>query len=113
MRKFTRRAAGLAAAATIALIGGGASAQQALKFAHVYETSEAYHTAALWAAEQIAERTDGRYTMEVFPASSLGKETDINQGLTLGTVEHHLHRHELRRALVRAADHRLGALHVP
>ncbi|MEZ5858198.1 MAG: sialic acid TRAP transporter substrate-binding protein SiaP [Geminicoccaceae bacterium] len=87
MRKFTRRAAGLAAAATIALIGGGASAQQALKFAHVYETSEAYHTAALWAAEQIAERTDGRYTMEVFPASSLGKETDINQGLTLGTVD--------------------------
>ena len=25
--------------------------------------------------------------MEVFPASSLGKETDINQGLTLGTVD--------------------------
>ncbi|MCB1990210.1 MAG: sialic acid TRAP transporter substrate-binding protein SiaP [Geminicoccaceae bacterium] len=84
---MSRRALGASVAAAMALLAGGASAQQALKFAHVYETSEAYHTAALWAAEQIAERTDGRYTMEVFPASSLGKETDINQGLTLGTVD--------------------------
>jgi tripartite ATP-independent transporter DctP family solute receptor len=62
-------------------------AQTKLKFAHVYETSEPYHTAALWAAGEIAKRTGNRYTMEVFPASSLGKETDINQGLTLGTVD--------------------------
>jgi len=65
----------------------GALAQQKLKFAHVYETSEPYHTAAVWAAGEIAKRTSNRYTMEVFPASSLGKETDINQGLTLGTVD--------------------------
>lgn len=64
-----------------------AEAQQELKFAHVYEVTEAFHDAALWAADEIAARTDGRYTMEVFPASSLGKETDINQGLTLGTVD--------------------------
>ncbi len=64
-----------------------ASAQQQLKFAHVYESSEPYHEWALWAAEQLAERTDGRYTMEVYPASSLGKESDIIQGLTLGTVD--------------------------
>ena len=66
---------------------GGALAQTKLKFAHVYETSEPYHTAAVWAAGEIAKRTANRYTMEVFPASSLGKETDINQGLTLGTVD--------------------------
>jgi tripartite ATP-independent transporter DctP family solute receptor len=64
-----------------------AMAQQKLKFAHVYEVSEPYHTAAVWAAGEIAKRTNNRYTMEVFPASSLGKETDINQGLTLGTVD--------------------------
>ena len=61
---------------------GGVFAQQKLKFAHVYETSEPYHTAAVWAAGEIAKRTSNRYTVEVFPASSLGKETDINQGLT-------------------------------
>ena len=31
--------------------------------------------------------TNGRYDVQVFPASSLGKESDINQGLTLGTVD--------------------------
>ncbi len=76
------------AGAAIALIAvGSASAQTKLKFAHVYEVSEPYHTAALWAAGEIAKRTNNRYTVEVFPASTLGKETDINQGLTLGTVD--------------------------
>ncbi|MGZ5062163.1 MAG: sialic acid TRAP transporter substrate-binding protein SiaP [Usitatibacter sp.] len=65
----------------------GALAQTKLKWAHVYETSEPYHTAAVWAAGEIKKRTDGRYDIVVFPASTLGKETDINQGLTLGTVD--------------------------
>ncbi|MDQ3026937.1 MAG: sialic acid TRAP transporter substrate-binding protein SiaP [Pseudomonadota bacterium] len=68
-------------------VSTGVAAQTKLKFAHVYETSEPYHTAAVWAAGEIAKRTNNRYQVEVFPASSLGKETDINQGLTLGTVD--------------------------
>lgn len=76
-----------ATAAALAALALGVSAQTKLKFAHVYETSEPYHTAALWAAGEIAKRTSNRYTVEVFPASTLGKETDINQGLTLGTVD--------------------------
>ena len=64
-----------------------ALAQQKLKFAHVYETSEPYHSAALWAAGEIAKRTGNRYTVDVFPASSLGNETQINQSLTLATVD--------------------------
>ena len=67
--------------ATIAL------AAQKLKFAHVYETSEPYHKRMVETAEIIKKRTDGRYMIEVFPASSLGKEIDINQGLALGTVD--------------------------
>ncbi len=62
-------------------------AQTTLKWAHVYETSEPYHTQALWAADEIKKRTNGRYQIEVFPASQLGKETDINQALSLGTVD--------------------------
>lgn len=76
-----------ATVAALALSVGIAQAQTKLKFAHVYEVSEPYHTAALWAAGEIAKRTSNRYTMEVFPASTLGKESDINQGLTLGTVD--------------------------
>ena len=75
-------------AAALSLIAfGTAQAQTKLKWAHVYETSEPYHTAAVWAAAEIGKRTNNRYTVEVFPASTLGKETDINQGLTLGTVD--------------------------
>jgi len=76
------------AVAVLALaLSTGAMAQTKLKWAHVYETSEPYHTAAVWAAGEIKKRTSGRYDIEVFPASTLGKETDINQGLTLGTVD--------------------------
>ncbi|QOR38991.1 sialic acid TRAP transporter substrate-binding protein SiaP [Billgrantia diversa] len=65
----------------------GAASAESLTFAHVYETSEPYHEWALWAADEIEKRTDGRYTIEVHPASSLGKEADINEGLGLGTVD--------------------------
>ena len=74
-------------AGAIALVASSAMAQTKLKWAHVYETSEPYHTAAVWAAGEIAKRTAGRYIMEVFPASSLGAETQINQSLTLGTID--------------------------
>src|SRR5262245_36228668 len=57
------------------------------KWAHVYETAEPYHTEALWAAEEIKKRTGGRYQIDVFPASQLGNENQINEGLGLGTVD--------------------------
>ena len=62
-------------------------AQTKLRFAHGYEVSEPFHTSALWAAAEIEKRTANRYQIEVFPASQLGKETDVNQGLVLGTVD--------------------------
>src|ERR1044072_6903158 len=72
----------------VVCIGSGAAlAQTKLKWAHVYETSEPYHTCSVWAAGEIEKRTNGKYHIDVFPASSLGKESDINQGLTLGTVD--------------------------
>jgi tripartite ATP-independent transporter DctP family solute receptor len=66
---------------------GTAQAQTKLKWAHVYETSEPFHKYSVWAGEEIKKRTNGKYEVQVFPASSLGKEADINQGLTLGTVD--------------------------
>ena len=73
--------------ATTVFASGVALAQTKLKWAHVYETAEPYHKWSLWAADEIKKRTSGRYDIAVFPASSLGKESDINQGLTLGTVD--------------------------
>ena len=63
------------------------SAQTKLKWAHVYETSEPFHKWSVWAGDEIKKRTNGKYEVQVFPASTLGKEADINQGLTLGSVD--------------------------
>jgi len=82
-----RRAALFAAAAAALAVAAPAQAQTKLKWAHVYETSEPYHTESVWAAEEIKKRTSGKFDIQVFPASSLGKETDINQGMLLGTVD--------------------------
>ena len=88
MLRLTRRVAMAAAAfAASGLLAGSASAQTALKWAHVYEAAEPYHKWALWVADEFAKRTESRYTIEVFPASSLGKESDINEGLGIGTVD--------------------------
>ena len=79
--------AAVALAVPLSLIAIGAQAQTKLKWAHVYETSEPYHKWSVWAAEEIKKRSNGKFDITVFPASSLGKETDINQGMLLGTVD--------------------------
>jgi tripartite ATP-independent transporter DctP family solute receptor len=77
----------LAACALAVAAAAPAHAQTKLKWAHVYETSEPYHKWSVWAGEEFKKRTNGKYEIQVFPASSLGKESDINQGLQLGTVD--------------------------
>lgn len=77
----------LLAAAALGAAALPAAAQTKLKWAHIYETNHAYHKAAVWAADEVKKRTGGRYEIQVFPASTLGKQTDLNQGLMLGTVD--------------------------
>lgn len=81
------RTVAVLATVTALALASPAHATETLKWAHVYETSEPYHTCAVEAGKQLSDRTDGRYTVEVFPASSLGKEEDLNEGLGLGTVD--------------------------
>lgn len=87
-KRFAMKAVAACVIATGAMGAFGiANAQTKLKWAHVYETSEPYHKWSVWAGEELKKRTNGRYEIQVFPASSLGKESDINQGLQLGTVD--------------------------
>ncbi len=73
---------------SIALLGAtGAFAQTTLKWAHVYESGSAYHKAAEWAADEVARLTKDRVKINVFPASTLGKEVEINEGLGIGAVD--------------------------
>ncbi len=87
-KRHSLKLLGAVAALSVGLMAGtSAFAQQKLKWAHAYEASEPYHTESVWAAEEIKRRSNGKFDIQVFPASSLGKESDINQGLTLGTVD--------------------------
>jgi tripartite ATP-independent transporter DctP family solute receptor len=76
------------AAGILAIFGSGnALAQTELRWGHVYESQSPYHEWAEWAADTLKDRTNGRYAIEVFPASSLGKQVDLAEGLALGTVD--------------------------
>lgn len=68
-------------------MGAGSADAEKYKWAHVYEEGSSYHKYAIWAAEQIKTKTEGRVEIEVFPASSLGKEAEINEGLGIGSVD--------------------------
>lgn len=61
--------------------------EHVLRWAHVYETSSPYHQEAVWAGEEFERRTDGRYRIRVYAASSLGNEVSINEALDLGSVD--------------------------
>jgi len=87
MIKNTRLIRFSLALAALAATSLPAFAQTTLKWAHVYEVSEPYHTEALWAAEEIKKRTNGKYQIQVFPASQLGNENQINEALGLATVD--------------------------
>jgi len=76
-----------ALATAMACATAGSAFGVELKWAHVYEEASDYHQQALWAADEIAKRTDGRVEVKVFPASSLGKEVEINEGLGIGAVD--------------------------
>jgi len=81
LRKYIK-----ALAATALLTSFSAQAVD-LKFAHVYEVTHPLHQAAEMAAEKIDKGTQGRVKIKVFPASQLGKEVAINEGLALGTLD--------------------------
>ena len=69
-RRIASQALALGAIAAV-LLGAAApaQAQTKLKWAHVYETSEPYHRWSVWAADEFKKRTNGKYEIQVFPAS--------------------------------------------
>lgn len=86
---ITRRTIGKTFAGALAglMFVSTASAETSLKWAHIFEVSEPFHTEAVWAADEIAKRTEGRYKIHVYPASQLGNEVSLDQGLTLGSID--------------------------
>ncbi len=72
---------------TALVVGAPAQAQTKLKWAHVYETSEPFHKWSVWAARRSRSAPTAATKSTCFRRRTLGKESDINQGLQLGTVD--------------------------
>ena len=63
-----------------------AQKQTVIKAGHVVSTMDNYHLGLTRLAELIAERTDGRYKIEVYPNAQIGSERDLVEGIQLGSV---------------------------
>lgn len=89
IRKF--RAAiiliGLIIAALILTLVWRVDNTKTLRWAHVYEISTPYHQQTIKAAREFEELTNNRYRVRVYPASSLGNESAINEALALGSID--------------------------
>lgn len=67
--------------------GGDDGEVYTLQAGHSLPDSHPYHISFLEMAENVAERTDGRVNIEVFPNSEIGAEYELTEGMTLGTVD--------------------------
>ena len=76
----------IAACAVVVSIGAPAIAQEeyTLRLNHVLGPNEPFHQGFLDWAERVAERTDGRLTIDVFHSSQLGVEEDIIEQIRQG-----------------------------
>lgn len=76
----------IAACVVAAATGAPALAQEnhTLRFNHVLGPNEPFHQGFLDWAERVADRTDGRLTIDVFHSSQLGVEEDIIEQIRQG-----------------------------
>ena len=58
-----------------------------LKLAHVYNPGHIWDKGANLAAEQVAAKTNGQVKIEIFPASQLGTEEQITEGVVFGSID--------------------------
>jgi len=82
-------------AAAVAVMTIGLSALPALaeidtvtlRLAHVVNEQDGFHAAAVKFKELVAERSDGKITVEIFPNATLGDERTLLEGMQIGTVD--------------------------
>lgn len=77
----------LAAAAALAWPVAQAQAQTTLRLGHNISVSSPYQVGAEAFAKSVAERTQGRVRVLVFPAGAIGNERDMIEGAQIGTVD--------------------------
>ena len=71
----------------LASVFESATAQEVLKLGHVLAPSHQFHRGMELAAKELAAKTNGRVSLQVFPSSQLGTERDMHVGVRSGTVD--------------------------
>ncbi len=81
---------GCSAALALAVTAIGATtavAETKVRLGHVLPDTHSWHIAATGFAEEVAERTEGRVAIEVYPSGQLGNEKEAIEGLQFGAVQ--------------------------
>src|SRR5919106_3000967 len=80
----------LAIASTLgmaAVLQAASAADMTLRLGHGQDPADPVHTAAQKFADAVARETDGSVEVRIFPSSSLGDYTQMQEGLQQGTVD--------------------------
>ncbi len=78
---------GSALAAGLTLISPAFAQEATLRVGHVLAPTHQFHLGLELAAKQLAEGTQGRVKLEVFPSSQLGTERDMNVAVRTGALD--------------------------
>lgn len=87
--RLNQKLLGLATAITlgVSVMAGPAMAQTVLKFSHTDNPGGSRDAAAILFAEKVAEYTEGRYEVRIFPAGQLANDPKAIEQLQLGGVD--------------------------
>lgn len=84
----------LASLSAVALVSAAACSSDSsggdtttLQVGHIFPTSSPVHEAAQEWADQVVEETDGRVEVKIFPASQLGSDVEMGEGLKSGSTD--------------------------
>ena len=85
-KRFLRSIA-LAAGLCAGLAGPAVAQEMVLKAGHAASTSNTGHKAFEFMAQELADNTEGRITIEIYPSSQLGSERELVESIQLGNVD--------------------------
>lgn len=84
---FHTAACGIAAAMIGIFSPSLASAETTIRLAHVLPETHSWNVAATGFAAEVADKTEGRVNVEVFPSGQLGSEKEVIEGMQIGTIQ--------------------------
>lgn len=82
-----KRALAVSLGLCVSLFASLAQANTVLKAGHASSNTSTGHAALEFLGKELAEKTNGRITIEIFPNSQLGSERELIESIQLGNVD--------------------------